>query len=405
MKRLILLTNQYPYDRGDVGFVASEIDALASRFDEIDVFAYSADVADHVVAMPENVTFRGNLHARGRRRDLLWLLVPTVAWRFASMVWWDIRLRRFWRRELDSVRTAVASVRRAYDPRLRAALARSEDTTVYSFWGMGGGMAVPALPPVGCGIAVRLHRFDVYDDERPLPVRGALYARADALLPVSDHAARYLRAEFGPLVAGKILVSRLGTVDQGLRPRSGSGPFLLVSCSSLTPVKRVDRILACAAELARHQEVRWVHFGDGPLKESLRVSAAATDSPHGLTVELRGQVTNDEVHRFYRENHVDAFVNLSSSEGVPVSIMEALSHDVPVVATDVGGTSEIVSWDAGSGVTVDVDASPASVVRALLGVRAATDLTPRRVWEERCDADVLSASTADLLVGGVRSRP
>ena len=35
-------------------------------------------------------------------------------------------------------------------------------------------------------------------------------------------------------------------------------------------------------------------------------------------------------------------LNTSSSEGVPVSIMEAYSHGIPVVATDVGGNSEIV---------------------------------------------------------------
>ena len=36
------------------------------------------------------------------------------------------------------------------------------------------------------------------------------------------------------------------------------------------------------------------------------------------------------------------FVNVSESEGIPVSIMEAASFGIPIIATDVGGTSEIV---------------------------------------------------------------
>jgi glycosyltransferase involved in cell wall biosynthesis len=40
---------------------------------------------------------------------------------------------------------------------------------------------------------------------------------------------------------------------------------------------------------------------------------------------------------------VDVFINISMSEGVPVSIMEAQSFGLPVIATDVGGTKEIMT--------------------------------------------------------------
>ncbi|WP_347000298.1 glycosyltransferase, partial [Bacteroides cellulosilyticus] len=57
---------------------------------------------------------------------------------------------------------------------------------------------------------------------------------------------------------------------------------------------------------------------------------------------LTGQVSNAKILDFYRNNHVDLFINVSSSEGIPVSIMEAISFGIPVVATNVGGTNEIV---------------------------------------------------------------
>jgi len=57
---------------------------------------------------------------------------------------------------------------------------------------------------------------------------------------------------------------------------------------------------------------------------------------------FKGQVSNEAIIRFYREQRPHLFINVSSTEGLPVSIMEAMAHSVPVIATDVGGTNEIV---------------------------------------------------------------
>ena len=45
---------------------------------------------------------------------------------------------------------------------------------------------------------------------------------------------------------------------------------------------------------------------------------------------------------YYKNNIIDIFINLSASEGIPVSIMEANSFGIPCIATNVGGTGEIV---------------------------------------------------------------
>ncbi|MDN0055082.1 glycosyltransferase [Collinsella ihumii] len=48
------------------------------------------------------------------------------------------------------------------------------------------------------------------------------------------------------------------------------------------------------------------------------------------------------VLRIYGKEPIDLFVNVSESEGLPISIMEACGVGAPVLATDVGGTCEIV---------------------------------------------------------------
>ena len=77
------------------------------------------------------------------------------------------------------------------------------------------------------------------------------------------------------------------------------------------------------------------------------LSNAIKNKRQGLNVILHGYVSNQSLINFYQNQHVDLFVNVSSSEGLPVSIMEALSFGIPVIATDVGGTSELVSDKVG----------------------------------------------------------
>ena len=77
------------------------------------------------------------------------------------------------------------------------------------------------------------------------------------------------------------------------------------------------------------------------------LSNAINNKRQGLKVILHGYVSNQSLINFYQNQHVDLFVNVSSSEGLPVSIMEALSFGIPVIATDVGGTSELVSDKVG----------------------------------------------------------
>ena len=68
--------------------------------------------------------------------------------------------------------------------------------------------------------------------------------------------------------------------------------------------------------------------------------------------------------QFYQHTPVDLFVNTSSSEGLPVSIMEAFSFGIPAVATNVGGTSEMVRTGE-TGRLLPADLSPETLATAL----------------------------------------
>jgi glycosyltransferase involved in cell wall biosynthesis len=62
---------------------------------------------------------------------------------------------------------------------------------------------------------------------------------------------------------------------------------------------------------------------------------------------MLGHVPNSELRDLLTKEYFDLFINLSETEGIPVTIMEAQSAGIPVLATNVGGTSEIVNTQNG----------------------------------------------------------
>ena len=73
------------------------------------------------------------------------------------------------------------------------------------------------------------------------------------------------------------------------------------------------------------------------------IKSSTENLEENISVKLLGKVNNNDILNFYSITPVNLFINLSESEGIPVSIMEAISFSIPIIATDVGGVSEIVT--------------------------------------------------------------
>ena len=89
----------------------------------------------------------------------------------------------------------------------------------------------------------------------------------------------------------------------------------------------------------------WHVLGDGPELEVLKKKCK--ELPANISVKFYGNLSPNEVNNFYKTVPVNLFVSLSSSEGLPVSMMEAISFGIPMLCTNVGGCSEICNENTG----------------------------------------------------------
>jgi glycosyltransferase involved in cell wall biosynthesis len=169
-----------------------------------------------------------------------------------------------------------------------------------------------------------------------------------------------------------------------VRRRSETPRPRIVSIGRLKAPKDFTTLLEALA-LLRDLPFDAVIAGDGPERSALE---AAVDRL-GLAgaVDLTGE--RDDIPAFLAA--ADCFVLSSTSEGMPISVLEAMAAGLPVVASDVGGVHELVT-EGTTGCLVpprDPEAL-AGALRPLLGdpeLRARLGAQARRDVEQRFTVD------------------
>ncbi|WP_049898158.1 glycosyltransferase family 4 protein [Halococcus agarilyticus] len=156
-----------------------------------------------------------------------------------------------------------------------------------------------------------------------------------------------------------------------------------------------DALAAIERVRASHPDARLVFAGDGPLGADLERHAA--DNDLGSAVEFLGAIPYEEMPQLYRA--ADLFVLPSRAEGLPRTVLEALSTGVPVVTSDLPQLRSIVE---GVGRTVPVgdvagfaaaldDLASAPEHRTKLGERGRELVTADYDW-----SDTVARTTARL---------
>jgi len=137
---------------------------------------------------------------------------------------------------------------------------------------------------------------------------------------------------------------RITTITNGLElppavPSREPGDTVRIgSAGRMTPVKNYHAMVDIAGDVHRaNRRTSFQLAGDGPEKASLAAAlrARGLDGVFGLPGAF------ENIYDFLER--IDIFVNTSHHEGVPMSVLEAMACEIPVVAFAVGGLREIVT--------------------------------------------------------------
>ena len=187
-------------------------------------------------------------------------------------------------------------------------------------------------------LVVTVHgNADVYELPRALaPVTRAVLRRADAVVSVSHDLAQHLQREMG--VANVTVIPNGIDVDQ-FRPGDTTGTAVtLFSVSRLVPRKNIHVLIAAVEQLVNEgAELSLVIAGTGPERE--RIERLAQQSAG--SVRFVGFI--DEARKRQLLSEANAFVQLSTREGLSIATLEALASGLPCIVSDLPGVREPIT--------------------------------------------------------------
>lgn len=180
------------------------------------------------------------------------------------------------------------------------------------------------------------------------------YPLNDRVLAVSGHLQRSLgyprwlvgwRMPPTEVLYHSLKASDVTDVERGrasLRQAVGADASCLIigTVANFRP-KKAHPVLVSAMKLlvGRGYKARVVLVGHGPTEPAVRAAVEAA----GLERYFYFAGYRSDAGQLTRE--FDIFVLPSRDEGLPMALLEAMAHGVPVISTDVGGVSEIVTHE------------------------------------------------------------
>lgn len=393
MKKLLFITNAYPYYPGEQ-FIEDEI-IFWDRQNDFDVTVLPLTAKGNPRKLPNSIHLDHSLVDNGSKNLIYLLIVPFKLVFFREMLY----LIKNNKLSFNTFKSLVAGTVKflKHKNSLEKYVKRDVNVDiVYSYWNNYASYASIKLSnKKNITKAVsRAHRVDLYEETNKsnyLPLKRQFVNDFDKIFCLSESATIYMNERFNA-VKSSLSVARLGVeVPVNGNINITSDHFHIVSCSYCSSVKRIDKIIETIKNFGINQcetKIKWTHIGGGELLDNFEEMANnQLNNIENVTFSFKGSLINSEVKAFYKDNDVVVFINMSESEGIPVSIMEAMANGIPAIAPDVGGIKDLVNQENGYLLGRDADINDA--VKALSKMLS---LSERDVYNTRKKAKEMVSS-------------
>ena len=348
-KVLFFFTSNYPFGKGEP-FIENEIPFLSKNFDKI-IFVSNDSNNPQTRELPLNAVCK-----RLSYNLTLFQKIISLLGVFSILFWKELRIiKTIYKQPLTllKIRTALQTLQKGkkIGKDISYLITHNSNLTdevfLYSYWTNDIAFAIAFMEKTKNikNYFSRAHGWDVYfevNEAKYLPFRKYILENTSGIFFISQKGKDYYTKLF-PDLTHKMFVSYLGVPEQSISPFIVAKKFKIISCSYIIPLKQINLIID-ALEIIETIEIEWVHFGTGTEEELIKEYAKQKLSKKkNIIYEFKGYVSNNQIHEFYKNNTIDFLINCSITEGIPVSMMEALSYGIPIIGTNVGGVKEIIS--------------------------------------------------------------
>ena len=314
---LFLLTSSFPFGKEEP-LIIYELQKLALKYNSIIIFSLE-EKNKICYELPNNVKY---FHYLEQKNFLLRIL--SMRYVFSKFVRQEIKnLKKLeivlsW----NILKVILISYQKAtlfdkfFIKFITTHQLKKQKITLYSYWCKDWtlGMSLLKIKNKDYKIVSRMHGYDLYFERHQppyLPFRHLIFEQLDTLFFISEQGKQYIEKKFNTTFKNHF-VSKLGVKnDYKMILKKPSELLTIVSCSHLIPLKRIHLIIEALALI--DFPVLWNHFGEGELLEDLQKLAKEKLS-NNISYHFCGFTDNDKILKFYHQNQVDLFINVSETE-------------------------------------------------------------------------------------------
>lgn len=201
-------------------------------------------------------------------------------------------------------------------------------------------------------VITRMHGYDLYEHlylKNYVPYKRYFLKKYDRVFLLSENAKKYVLENYG-LNPKKIKINPLGVKvsDEILHYKTVDKLIILniLSISNIIKLKRIDKIIDTLSKFSlenRNLTINWHHYGSGECENIIKDYAKKKLIYNNIHYIFKGAVDNTVLLNKIKNTNYDLIINSSESEGVPVSLMEAMARGIIPIAPDIGGISSLVN--------------------------------------------------------------
>lgn len=408
MIKLYLITDNFPFGKGEKSFIMPELNFLIRKFDVTIISSSECD--SQTTKLSKNIKV---LKYNKSKNVTLFIKYFVKSLLNKSMLLEIKEIITDGRYIFSRLRRAIIFYMKSEDFHqylVDENILNSTDSSIfYSYWCnhklFGISNHRSKYPYIS--LITRVHGYDLYNERMTngrLPFRNSIDNYVDRIIFASNFGREYYLKTHNKNLSDKYHLSKLGVENNfTVAPYQDNSTLVLVSCSNVIPLKRIGLIIEALA-LIDEINIEWIHFGDGESFDKIKFKALEfLSNKDNINYIFKGHVDYLDIHKFYQEENVSCFITTSSTEGgAPVSIQEALSYGIPIIGTSVGGITEMIN---GNGLLLDQNPSPSSIADA---IRKISNMCyedyillrerSRLIWEEEYNAESNCKEFAEYLL-------
>ena len=170
--------------------------------------------------------------------------------------------------------------------------------------------------------------------------RGWTATKADLIITPSNHLKNVVKG-WG------VKENRIKVIYNGTKLKNKPDPiddqpndyFKFITVGRLAPWKNIDIIIEALNDYKKaNQNFIFYIVGSGP--EEIKLKKLVNDLDLENFVTFTGQLQKDDLNYYLQKS--DIYIQASSYEGLPHVILEAMSHNLSIISTPIGGTNEVI---------------------------------------------------------------